>query len=279
MGLRLGSGDSFAEINLDRIAGQPGIGHVRLFVGLNAYIREQPEGSHTEIGGFSGSLMVQGPDGQLGHVAMLYPQDPPLVIEAHPSSSSRGFVMVADLDRGRVEAIENLRAGKSLRWTIRLGARVYHGGHTQNVGGELSQEMLGAQWLAVLESANYSKALVLEVPLAGNGPRKLKRAFKHLASANEYKLKGDWRSAVGQCRECIEALTKAYPGEDTQASFENLRRKSRDERMAVLRRALILLPHAARHDDPDEVEVAWTRQDAETIVAMAASLLNWYARN
>jgi hypothetical protein len=278
MGLRLGSGNSFAEIHFDRISGQPGLGHVRLFVGLIAQIREQPEDSQTEIGGFSGSLLVQGFDGNLGHVATLYPHDPPLVVEAYPNSSSRGFVMVADLDRGRVEAIESIRAGKGLRWSIRLGARVFHGGRSQSVGGELPFETLGAQWLEVLESANYSKALLLEVPLAVDAPRALKRALKHLASANDSRLSGDWRNAVGLCRESIEALTRAFPAVDSQASFEFLRRKSKDERMLVLRRALTLLPHAAKHDDPEEAEITWTRQDAETIVAMTASLIQWYAR-
>jgi len=136
-------------------------------------------------------------------------------------------------------------------------------------------EVNQTSWIKVLGQLGYAKLMLLEVPLLdGLGPA-FDEASGHLRKAKAAMLRGEYREAVGCCRDVIEALTRALRDKDEQLAklVTNTRELDKAERLRLLRQALKVLTHPARHADEVAAAIEWTRTDAVAVITMTAAVM------
>jgi Mg-chelatase subunit ChlD len=108
----------------------------------------------------------------------------------------------------------------------------------------------------------------------------LAEAVAFLAQAQRHLLLGHDRDAVGSLRDVLEQTKLAFDDDDVIAPdlhrvlFDNSRSMNKAERLRVLRRALMLVTHPARHRDQVSVAIDWSRIDAAQLIMMTAAFLN-----
>lgn len=141
-------------------------------------------------------------------------------------------------------------------------------------------------WVEVLEQMNYRRTLLIEVPPPDEQAQpELADAVRLLGEAQQHMLRGHDRDAVGSCRDVLEAArvaigdTDDIPADLHEVLFAKSRSMSKSERLRVLRRALVLVTHPARHRDEVAARIQWGRTDAAAMVTMTAAFLNDLAAN
>ena len=128
-------------------------------------------------------------------------------------------------------------------------------------------------WVQVLEQLGYRKTLLLEVPVVGKDiSPDLAAAAADLQHAQRAMERGDYRDAVGHCRDVMENVLRALKDDDA-IDFSNQRTMDKAERLRLLRRAFRVLTHPARHRDEVSVAIDWNRIDAACAISIAAALL------
>jgi hypothetical protein len=272
----------WATITVTGFSGYVGAGFYRLVVNTSFPMPRRTDEARTilEMGGGFFLRRRQGGNLPLG---TLTPFDHPLLIENNTNESpyDPSPLFFVDLDRQRLEAIEDLRAGGDLPLEMFFWCR----GHSSTRGflagkANFSVDVPQSSWVQVLEQLQYRRYLLLEVPLPGEtGPPALAGAARSLSAAMSRLAVGDDRGAVAACRESIDGLEEflgdkaSRPG-GIDALFENARKWTKAERMLALRRALHALASPSHHGDAVSREVDWDRSDAVAIVASVASLLS-----
>ncbi len=146
-------------------------------------------------------------------------------------------------------------------------------------------------WLAILV------AVVWIVAVAPSWLRDYRQALKHndpdpnaqpefaeavalLAQSQRHLQRGQDREAVGSLRDVLEQVKLAVGDDDTldpdliRVLFANGKSMTKGERLRVLRRALMLVTHPARHRDQVSVAIDWSRMDATQMIAMTAAFVN-----
>jgi hypothetical protein len=187
--------------------------------------------------------------------------------------------LVADLDRSRLSALEEIRAGNEITLTVRLNLELQEGDSTTWTVVLMDHALKRDAWLEILKNLGFADRMLLEVPsLSPPSNPRLAQVFEHLQRAQNALLEGEYREAIGRCRDVLEALSLALGDGDrtrpeVEALFANSRTLDKDERLQALRRALKLLTHPARHADEVAQQIEWTRADALTVVHIVAALL------
>src|SRR5690349_14406141 len=115
------NGSTFADAKVVGISGQPGVGFFRLVVDVEFAVRARTEPA--AIIDLGGELKVQANNGQ-HHVGRLVPQYPPIQIEARREAWSERASLVVELDRRRLEGIEDLRLGGDITFSVSLNGRI-----------------------------------------------------------------------------------------------------------------------------------------------------------
>jgi len=93
-------------------------------------------------------------------------------------------------------------------------------------------------------------------------------------------LLGHDRDAVGSLRDVLEQVMLAFGDDDAidpdlnRILFDRSRSMTKGERLRVLRRALMLVTHPARHRDQVSVAIDWSRIDAIHMITMTAAFVN-----
>ena len=193
-------------------------------------------------------------------------------------TSQRQIELVCDLDRARVEAIEAARGGGNLQLDVWLSWR-FDDGHVSS-----SQEGLIVNqgvWIEVLSEMGYQQTLLIEVPLPDPAAQpELAEAVRLLSAAQGHMLRGHYREAIRELRDVLDEVTRAL-GDDDESSdpqlrhvlFDNSRNMTKAERLRVVRRALKLVTHPARHRDQVAVSMDWSRTDSTEMIAMVAAFV------
>ena len=130
--------------------------------------------------------------------------------------------------------------------------------------------------IEVLNQMGYRQSMLIEIPVMDDN----KKSAGHLAAAEKAMRLGHYREAVGSCRDVLEAMSLSLGEQDDNdpefsALFANTRTKDKPARLRVLRRALKIMTHPARHVDDVAVRFDWDREDAESAIAMMAAMLRW----
>jgi hypothetical protein len=135
-------------------------------------------------------------------------------------------------------------------------------------------------WLSPEGRTPIASTLLIEVPLPDAAAQpELAAAARLLGEAQGHMLVGHDRDAVGKLRDVLEEVTLAFGDDDSNdpvvtALFANSRSMSKAERLRVVRRALKLVTHPARHRDEVAVGIDWGRIDSAQMIAMVAAFVN-----
>jgi len=202
-----------------------------------------------------------------------------LPVRSYTGRSNRQTVpLVCDLDRTRIEAIENFRNGGSLELAIYYQGR-FKDGNAFSASDPYPVNQ--GVWIEVLAQMYYQRTLLVEVPMPDpQSQPELAEAVDLLDQARRHLALGHDRDAVGSLRDVLEQLTLAFGDDDTipadlnRVLFDNSRSMNKAERLRVLRRALKLVTHPARHRDQVSVAFDWSRIDAVQLLTMTAAFVN-----
>lgn len=189
---------------------------------------------------------------------------------------SQRLTLGMDLSRAQLEALEVARNGGDLPLLLTWWAAIADVTGTVHHGNWLEPyEINQSSWIKVLGQLGYAKMSLLEVPLLDSLGPEFAAASGHLSKAKEAMLRGEYREAVGCCRDVIEALSLALGDRDEQLArlVGNTRELSKAERLRLLRQALKVLTHPARHADEVAAAIDWTRVDAVSVITMTAALM------
>jgi hypothetical protein len=265
------SGRQWASGNIKQLNGQRGLGFYRLMFILVLNVDSHDAVLGERLTGLVADVMTAGqPVGRAG------PRPNELPLLPYNFAQERQMTLELELDRARLEALENIRNGKELTFNLNIYTTLLDStgqprqvsvsaGHTQNQSG----------WIAILEQMGYGKTMLIEVPVPdGQQFAELAAAVALLARAQESMARGEYREAVGLCRDVMDRINSALKDNDDLSEFANLREKTKADRVRLLRRALRVFTHPARHADDASSVFEWTRIDASSAISIVSALLN-----
>jgi hypothetical protein len=196
-----------------------------------------------------------------------------LPIRNTENAFSRIVTLETQLDREQLEAIEELRRGRDFNLSIVYWFSLNDAGSVvQHLQAQEVIEINRGVWIALLEQMGYTKLALLEVPVFDDRiSPDLAQASEHLHKAQDAMLRGEYREAVGCCRDVLESIGRAL--RDTDEPSKPVRELTKAERLQRVRNALKVFTHPARHADEVAATFDWTRLDAATTIAMCAALV------
>jgi hypothetical protein len=252
------------------VRGSSGLGFYRLSFDVRFHIEGVEEAAAERLVSLFADVAV-GPK-QLGRAVALQQQLP---VRPVGWGSSNQLVLDMDLDRSRLEALEDVRNGADLQLSLMIYSILADvGGNTRPHTQQLIYTVNQGVWVQILEAMDYQKRLLLEVPVPDvQAPPGLKDAVNHLARAQDAMARGDYRDAVGGCRDVVERIDGALKLGVDQADFVNNRDKTKAERLKLIIRSLKVFTHPARHSDDASVAFEWNRLDASFVISTVAALI------
>jgi hypothetical protein len=273
------NGTVVAEVKLARVQGQAGLGVYRLLVHVDLVFMRMPQGEGAILHEFTGDLQIEG---RYAGSLRLFQDLGQFSIGQYEGSFP--VVLVADLSLRQLQAIEDLRQGKGLTIGISivmtcLGKLHGRTGLLRASSGHLSYQVNQGAWIEVLNELGHRKIMLLEIPeLAESLAPELTDAVAYIGKAQQALLRGEYREAVGCCRDVLESLSTAMGDNDVQdaefqAFFREVRSKDKAGRLRLVRRAMKILSHPARHADEVATQIEWNRTDATAVITMIAALL------
>jgi hypothetical protein len=266
----IGIGNRFAEGEVATVLGQRGVGFHRLMIELKFVVDPHPQPSPrvTQL-----VADVMGPSNQL--LGRAHPSPNHLPMGAYDFVHDHRVTMSLDLDRKRLEAIEDLRAGGDLQLNLTIYSTLEDG------SGGLNQQQFQVAtvvnqgvWVRVLEHLGYGRTLLFEIE-APDGEKEpgMAAAVDQLQLAQKALVDGDYRAAIGACRDVLEEVSKAVGDDRVQMSGKPARDLDKAERLLLLRQALRNVTHPARHRDQVSANIDWTRRDAVSILGMTVAVI------
>lgn len=274
------AGQTFGWASIARISGTQGLGFFRL--GVLVEIRTEPAGptsgadASPRIIDLVAEVRISGRS--VGWFTVANPGYLP--VEGYPArTNQRSIELVCDLDRARIEAIEAVRGAGNLKLDVGLSWR-YDDDHVSS--HQETFEVNQGVWVDVLSQMGYQQVLLIEVPLPDSSAQpELAEAVRLLRDAQGHMMRGHDREAVGTLRDVLEEATRAMGDSDENIDqqlkrvlFDNSRSMDKADRLRVVRRALKLVTHPARHRDQVSVGIDWSRIDSAQMLAMVAAFIN-----
>jgi hypothetical protein len=127
----------------------------------------------------------------------------------------------------------------------------------------------------VLDRLGYAKLILLEIPIFDELGSRFQDASDHLRRARTAMLRGEYRDAVACCRDVIESLSRALGDSDERIKklVENTYVLDKPDRLRLVRQALKIFTHPAKHADEVAASFEWTREDAMAAIGMTGSLM------
>lgn len=228
------SGRQWASGTINQVSGQRGLGFYRLTFILVLNVDTSDAVLGDRLTNLVGDVFAA--NTPLGRA---YPMPNQLPIQPFNYVQERQVNLELEVDRARLDALENVRGAKDLAFNLNLYTTLTdsNGNVRQvNVGG--AHVLNQSAWLALLEQIGYQKTMLLEVPVpdAQQQPE-LAAAVRSLASAQQAMARGDYRDAVGLCRDVLEEVKRALKDDD-DVGFANQRDMNKADRLRLLRRAM-----------------------------------------
>lgn len=273
---------TFADVNTTKIHAELGLGFYRLVFQVDFVFYPRPQGESATLVELGGEVKVKGKAGGPYYLGRLVSRSRPLLIEVRQYTNKRSETLEIELDHRRLEAIEEIRLGEGLTFTLSWWGRVLLGSVFHNVFHEDSFPVNQGTWIEILGQCGYSRTMLLEVPVPDTESAPvLAEAVSRLKKAQEALVRGEYREAVGACRDVLESLSQVLADRDDQDQefqqlFQNTRGMDKEARLRVVRRALKILCHPARHADLVSAQIYWDRADAIAVVTMVSALLQDY---
>lgn len=209
-------------------------------------------------------------------VAALTPQV--LTLRGFPCSGEQVAICLTD---DQLVALELARRSDDLRFRVDLQVTVLgqpssvHPSQTTQVGYRIAAR----RWLELLDQAGAEVGITVRVPspltdsaawdgdsLSEDAPS-LTQAAKRLRQARRELRDGSAEHCVATCRKALENLRRLRPLPPPAEVFKIKPEHRTQERWAALFYDLVSLTSAAHHDDAVTDGFAWSRADAEAVLA------------
>jgi len=268
----------FAAWDASKLHGTRGLGFYQFIIPIEITTHNVPNAQKITVTNISGALRVQGVGSQsnptlLGRLVQ-QGTNYPIATSEHIGNHQISFEI--ELDAKRIDAIEQIRLGENLTFSIELYATANRGELSQPLYQQPHQLTISqSDWIKVLENIGYRKTLLIEIPVpTGEANPALTEATKHLANAQKQMLHGHYREAVSACRDILESLNRSINDEVEPVQTSKKKRDKR-ERFLAIRTALLELTHAAKHTDETTSLIEWNLADARASISLAATLLQW----
>lgn len=270
-------GRRWASVTISDLTGGAGLGYFQLNLNLNLHVEAASDSNDPSSANTPFSLTALLAEIRLGPsllgVATATQQSVPVI--PHSFTSDPTVQLRLDLDRRRLEAIEAARDGKDMSLALMIYAQLTDSAgpprwETQTAAYVVSQ----STWVQFLEQVSYRKTLLLEIPVPPKQRSpELAAASAELERAQKAIERGDYRDAVGYCRDVMENILRALKDTDL-IDFTNTRSMDKADRLRLLRRAFRTFTHPAKHSDDVAVAIEWNRVDAVSAISISAALLN-----
>ena len=205
--------------------------------------------------------------------------------------SLRGFrvtdSLVLALSDEQLVALDLLRGGGDVTLRLDVTATVLTGeaGHIVPSNGQVGYRVAAANWNRLLDAAGSQVGVTVRVPSPlthahvreGTAEAEDSASTARLATrfrqAREYLREGRYEECVANCRRILEALARADDAEPSAPPGPRPRDRDLPQRWTAVRAAAAALASAAHHDDEVTVGMTWTRNDAESLLAITAALI------
>ncbi len=266
----------FADLDLKSIHGSPGLGFYRLIIRVGYTMHNKSPEQEVTVTNIGGAMEVRGKDTSARFLGYLRREAPESPLVTYDHTNKGDFQFEIELDARRIEAIEHIRLGGDLNFTLNIYgiARSASDGSLLTVTASLQYRANQSTWIEVLDQMGYRRTMLLEIPILDEkvSPR-FPEAAEHLRTAQTHLLRGNFRDSVGACRDVMESLFKALSDNNYQPEFKDMRSMGKEERLRLVRRAVTVLTHPERHADEVSASIEWGPMDARAVIVMAATLL------
>jgi hypothetical protein len=212
----------------------------------------------------------------------------PAVLSLHGFDASDDLCVAVPDDQ--LIAIERTRGQEDLVLRLNLCATLLQpppGTHYPGIQLQTTVRIHRSRWTEMLDSAGTEVGIVLRVPSPlTDGPHppeptnasvdapSLAQAAARLRHARQQLREGGFEDCVATCRRVLENITKLGPPSGYSQVFNTERKqRSQAQRWAAVHLMLVSLTDAAHHDDDITAHFAWSREDAQAVLAMTAALL------
>jgi hypothetical protein len=282
------TGTAQAEATIVGIDGAPGLGFYRLLVRLDIGLYPGGNNQTATLIPYGGELLVHAADGRQYHVGRLGPMGNNYLVEAINIKANQQVWFSVELDRTRLQAIEEIRAGGDLFFVLNLFVLLQWGAERFKYHQQVtppSHRVNLKTWAEMREQMGAGRTVLIEVPEpdASRFPA-LVEPIKHWNEAWQAWFRSDYHDTIAKCRLTVESLSHTL-GDATGPSFKTLLKAFADDqkamdktaRMQLVRRALENLCHPPHHADPAAAQIKWTRNDAEFALTACSGLLHLYA--
>ncbi|MBL6751119.1 MAG: hypothetical protein ISP90_11385 [Nevskia sp.] len=251
---------------------RPSLGHYLLAFTLKFETPAYPDGAVYWLTNVHAKAQVC-PTGQPSIWLGRADTDLPIAVRAGTYPQKIDHLFEVRLSPQELQALENLRNGGDLRFAVQLNAQVAKpGGDPQPAHQMVHGVVVQSEWIKELNSSGFSNTILIEVPLAVVGSKKV---GEQLHQARELLLAGRYSDVVAKCRIVLESVDDVARA--STANVLELYQKSRQEmtvaeRLQFLRDIAKNYTHPAHHGDKKAVDAVYTRSDASMILAVAAAL-------
>ena len=264
--------NKLARVRVAGMSGSSGIGFFRLVANLEFTFTSRDD--DVTLFPLTGRLAVG--NRNVGHLFSPAAE----LTKAAPRDYPDTKVLYIDLDRPRIDALEAIRNGGALTLDVHVAGQVISNQHglCSLRDASDSYQLNQTGWIDILRQMGYGETMLIEVPVTDG----IGKTTEYLAAAQKAVGLGHYREAVGACRDVLEAVSMGVGDGDERDPdftplFANTRNKDKQARLRVLRQALKILTHPARHVDEVAVLFDWNREDAVSAIAATAALLRWQA--
>jgi hypothetical protein len=263
------------------IRGMPGVGHVRLFLDVEAATRDNTaagcplffDNSYVEV------LGIEGPE-VASHLAPLRVSGQTPTVR--PLGVDERFTVVADVDHRQLQVIEQHRTGPLRLRLWFCGTTFREGQHESFRANNIDYTVSVSDWIAVLDQVGFAHYYLVELerPTARTDP-KLAEANQYFDQANHRYAEGEWRLCVEALRQCLAAIVGKKADEEDSAddvaadlrSLERVKSTTKvgyEPRADLTRRVLKFYCDLGAHPEVTETR----RQHARAGLLMVGGLLS-----
>jgi len=262
-------------VELDRIAGRQGPGVHILTLHLKFQGRRDLVECSLQVGGsLSLVLSNRGPV----HLGPLYASSSPPTFSVDPTGElyDPQAQFSVDLSPIQLEAIEEARTAQDVEFQFDINGLIVGSNLVEPFFGQLRLRSDTGAWTRVLGEMGFAKSVVLTIPVSPGGGGRAADAAGRLERALIDVSAGRYREAVRECRDLLEALYLEDREEfaEFKPTFPKSSQAGKGARLHLIREAILVLTHAAAHDDPVARSFQWERKDAQMVIGLLAALIH-----
>jgi|GEM_PF-2378627 len=275
----------FCTIDIDNISGQKGLGIYRFILNIKFLWDELTPETAITLDRMAVNLYARDKSGGTHYLGRLEHQShnfPKIINSKSYNSENVQFEM--ELTSSRIEAIEELRQGKNINLEISLEGIAFKQGVDEPRRAHVSIRhcIKQSEWLEVIEQMKYQKTMVIEIPLFEESAIPgAKDINEHLMAAKNHMLHGNYREAVGSCRDVLEKLGDSL-GDDKTTLIDEMSAKeyfnksdkmNKNERLRLVRRSVRFFSQPSRHVDEVSSKYNWNYIDARAMISFTSAIV------